>query len=255
MLFTEIIEDIIPVGRPNRSGLKISGPQWITIHDTANTRAGANALAHASYLKGDAAAKIPVSWHFTVDDKQIVQHLPLNEVGWHAGDRANGTGNRSSIGVEICENQDGNREKAEANAALLVADLLQKFGLNINQIVQHNRWSGKNCPRVLRSRPNGWAQFLTAVEQNFIGENIFPDVPANHWAAEGIRFVKDNGLMAGKSDGSFYPDEPLTRAQMAVVLKRFHDLMEKKTNTENLKNEKITISRRRSFRGFRRSFP
>lgn len=232
MLVTEIIEDIIPVGRLNRSGLKLSGPKWITIHDTANTRAGADALAHARYLKGDEAASIPVSWHFTVDDQQIVQHLPLDEVGWHAGDGLNGTGNRSSIGVEICENQDGNREKAEANAALLVADLLQKLGLNINQLVQHNRWSGKNCPRVLRSRANGWTQFLTAVEKN-LGENIFSDVPANHWAAEGIIFVKNNGLMTGKSDGSFFPDEPLTRAQLAVILKRFYDLMGKGVSRKN----------------------
>jgi N-acetylmuramoyl-L-alanine amidase len=226
MLNTEIIEDFIPAGRPNRSGLKLSGPQWITIHDTANTRIGADALSHTKYLKGDQAAGIPVSWHFTVDDKRVVQHLPLDEVGWHAGDGLSGTGNRSSIGVEICENQDGNREKAEANAALLTADLLQKFGLNINQIVQHNRWSGKNCPGVLRSRPNGWTQFLSAVEQN-LGERIFPDVPASHWAAEGIRFVKETGLMTGKIDGRFYPEEPLNRAQFAAVLKRFHDFIQK----------------------------
>jgi N-acetylmuramoyl-L-alanine amidase len=252
MLFTEIIKDMIPVGRPNRPGLKISGPQWITIHDTANTRIGADALSHARYLKSDQAAKIPVSWHFTVDDIQIVQHLPLDEVGWHAGDGLNGTGNRSSIGVEICENQDGNREKAEANAALLVADLLQKLDLNINQIVQHNRWSGKDCPRVLRGRTNGWAQFIAAVEQNF-GERIFPDVPPNHWAAEEIRFVKENGIMIGASDGNFNPDEPLTRAQMAVVLKRFHDLMQKKTYTDNLgATDNINIKGNR-FTGFRRS--
>ncbi len=247
MVFTEIIEDFIPAGRANRSGLKLSGPKWITIHDTANTRAGAGAMAHARYLKGDEAAKLPVSWHFTVDDKQIVQHLPLNEVGWHAGDGLNGTGNRSSIGVEICENQDGNREKAEANAAWLVADLLQKFLLDINQVVQHNKWSGKNCPRVLRGRPNGWEQFLTAVEQN-LKENIFPDVPASHWAAEAIKFVKDNSLMTGKSNGNFYPDEPLTRAQMAVVLKRFYDFLHKKPYTKNLK-KKIKIRRRRKLRG------
>ncbi|RJX24744.1 MAG: N-acetylmuramoyl-L-alanine amidase [Dethiobacter sp.] len=243
MVFPQIIEDFIPSGRPNRSSLKLSGPKWITVHDTANTRAGADALAHARYLKGDEAAKLPVSWHFTVDDKQIVQHLPLNEVGWHAGDGLNGPGNRSSIGIEICENQDGNRQKAEANAAWLVADLLQKFGLDINQVVQHNRWSGKNCPRVLRGRLNGWDQFLTAVKQN-LGENIFPDVPANHWAAEGIRFVKDNRLMAGKSDGKFYPDEPLTRAQTAVVLRRFYLFLLKKPYTNKSLKKKDKKKRR-----------
>jgi len=220
----KIIEDFIPAGRANRPGLKISGPEWITVHDTANTNTGADAAAHAAYLKGDQAAGLPVSWHFTVDDRQIVQHLPLREVGWHAGDGSNGTGNRSSIGIEICENKDGKREKAEANAAWLVANLLQELELGIDRIVQHHKWNGKNCPRVLRGRPGGWEQFLAAVEQNLPG-GIFPDVPAGHWAAEEIRFARDNGLIVGESDGKFYPDEPLTRAQAVVILKRFYEFL------------------------------
>jgi len=216
----EIIADFIPRGRKNRPGLKLE-PRWITVHDTANTNPGADALAHARYLKSEEAAKIPVSWHYTVDDKRIVQHLPLEEAGWHAGDGKKGEGNRSSIGIEICENADGDRAKAEENAARLVAELLERFGLDVERVVQHYRWSGKNCPRVLRGRAEGWSQFLEAVRKN-LKEHIFPDVPADHWAAEAIRFAKDNGLMLGEKGGMFYPEKPLTRAQMAVILKRFY---------------------------------
>jgi len=46
----------------------------------------------------------------------------------------------------------------------------------------------------------------------------FPDVPSSHWAAEAIQVVKDAGLMTGREDGSFGPNEPVTRAQMAVIL-------------------------------------
>ena len=101
-----------------------------------------------------------------MDDKVIYQHLPLDENGWHAGDGAGGTGNRESIGIEICENQDGNRSRAEANAAWLTAKLLEAYNLGLNRVKQHYDWSGKNCPRVLRSRKNGWADFLNAVQQN-----------------------------------------------------------------------------------------
>ncbi|MBO8162357.1 MAG: N-acetylmuramoyl-L-alanine amidase [Brevibacillus sp.] len=160
-----IIQDFIPEGRPNRPGTRITGPRYITVHDTANPNNGADALAHANYLKGDDAASRQVSWHFTVDDIRIVQHLPLDEVGWHAGD-GNGPGNSSSIGIEICENADGNRARAEANAAELVAHLLMQFSLGINEVVQHNHWSGKNCPHVLRERPNGWKGFLKAVQSH-----------------------------------------------------------------------------------------
>lgn len=159
----QIIQDFIPKGRRNRPGYKLE-PRYITVHDTANTSAGADAKAHANYVKSAAAAAIPASWHFTVDDKVIYQHLPLDENGWHAGDGASGTGNRQSIGIEICENRDGNRVKAEANAAWLVAKLLKDYGLKITAVKQHYDWSKKNCPNVLRGRKDGWKNFLAAVE-------------------------------------------------------------------------------------------
>jgi len=158
-----IIQDFIPEGRRNRPGYKIIGPKYITIHSTGNTNKGANAAAHGSYLRG-AAANVPASWHYTVDDKEIRQHIPLDEVAWHAGDGGNGPGNRSSLAIEICENKDGDLSKAIDNAALLTAHLLQQFNLGLNKIKQHYDWSGKNCPRVLRNKPGGWADFLAAVE-------------------------------------------------------------------------------------------
>ncbi|MFP3398696.1 N-acetylmuramoyl-L-alanine amidase, partial [Brevibacterium sp. SIMBA_078] len=75
-------------------------PLYITVHNTANTAKGANAASHASFVKRSSTG---VSWHYTVDDSVIYQHLPLNENGWHAGD-GRGTGNMKSIGIEICEN-------------------------------------------------------------------------------------------------------------------------------------------------------
>ena len=161
-----IIQDFIPSGRHNRPGTKLNGPKYITIHDTGNPNKGANALMHAKYLKGDEAANRPASWHFTVDDQRVVQHLPLDEVAWHAGDGSKGPGNTSSIAIEICENADGDRAKAEENAAKLVAHLLKKFNLPISAVVQHNRWSGKNCPHIIRARKDGWENFLRMVSAN-----------------------------------------------------------------------------------------
>ena len=163
----QIIQDYIPKGRRNRPGYNLK-PRYITIHSTANTSAGAGARGHASYLKGAAAANAPVSWHFSVDGgvgkvaPVIVQHLPLNENGWHAGDGASGTGNRQSIGIEICENRDGDQAVAIRNAAWLTAKLMKEHGIPLDRVVQHNRWNGKNCPRILRSG-SGWNNFLGQV--------------------------------------------------------------------------------------------
>lgn len=93
-----IIQDFIPVGANNRPGYAMT-PLYITVHNTANTAVGADAAAHARYLKNPDTT---TSWHFTVDDTEIYQHLPLNENGWHAGD-GNGSGNRASIELKFAK--------------------------------------------------------------------------------------------------------------------------------------------------------
>lgn len=219
-----IIQDFIPVGRGNRPGFAMT-PKYITIHDTANKNKGANALMHAKYLKGDTAAKLPVSWHYTVDDQYIVQHLPLNEHGWHAGD-GNGPGNRMSIGIEICENVDGDRAKAEANAAELVANLIRTVPSLLpfpECVVQHNRWSGKDCPHIIRHRPGGWEAFLAAVRAHL--ERPAPD-PADEvsaWARE-AREAREWAVSRGITDGT-RPKDPVTREEVWTMLERYNRLV------------------------------
>ena len=206
-----IIQDFIPVGRKNRPGKKLNGPKYITIHDTANPSKGANALMHARYLKGDDAANRPASWHFTVDDRNIVQHLPLDEVGWHAGDGSNGPGNTSSIAIEICENSDGDRAKAEANAAWLVAYLLKRLNLPIESVVQHNKWSGKNCPHIIRARKGGWEAFMAAVKAHLEP----PKDEVSPWAKEAHKWAVERGITDGTR-----PKDPVTREEVWTMLFR-----------------------------------
>ena len=157
-----IKQEYIPAGRRNRPG-RVNPMRFITVHNTGNANAGANAKAHAIYIKSDAAANEPVSWHYTVDDKEIYQHLPDNEDAFHAGDGA-GNGNRQSIGIEICMNCDGDLRKATDNAAELTAMLCARYKIPAENIVQHNRWSGKNCPQTMRGgKPYGWSDFLAKV--------------------------------------------------------------------------------------------
>ena len=48
----------------------------------------------------------------------------------------------------------------------------------------------------------------------------FKDVPGTHPAAAAIAAVKAAGLMVGYPDGTFRPDQPVTRAELAAVLQR-----------------------------------
>ncbi|MDW0355029.1 N-acetylmuramoyl-L-alanine amidase [Bacillus velezensis] len=152
----KITKDFIPVGHNNRPGYAMD-PAYITVHNTANTARGANAAMHARYEKNP---ETPTSWHFTVDEKEIYQHLPLNENGWHAGDGNRGTGNRKSIGIEICENSGGDFEKAVANAQWLIKKLMKEQGISLANVVPHQHWSGKYCPRKLLDR---WDSFKAGI--------------------------------------------------------------------------------------------
>ncbi len=50
-------------------------------------------------------------------------------------------------------------------------------------------------------------------------EEILPDY-AGHWAEKSIRWAMDKGLMQGYGSGIWKPDQPLTRAELAVILQR-----------------------------------
>lgn len=147
----KIIQDYISKSNGNRPGNYMK-PLYITVHNTANTAKGADAASHAAFVKRSSTA---VSWHYTVDDQVIYQHLPLNENGWHAGD-GRGTGNMKSIGIEICENAGANFEQAVKNAQWLIRKLMGDLGIPLSNVVPHKHWSGKECPRKLLNR---WDSF------------------------------------------------------------------------------------------------
>ena len=102
-----IQEHIISDGRKNRPGRDTNPDTYITIHETGNAAKGADAAAHGAYLDSAAGEDALVSWHYTVDDHAIVQHLPDYETAYHAGDGKAGPGNTTSIGIEICVNAGG----------------------------------------------------------------------------------------------------------------------------------------------------
>lgn len=53
-------------------------------------------------------------------------------------------------------------------------------------------------------------------------EPVVDDI-SGHWAAAAIRRCIERGLLKGYPDGSFQPDKPVTRAELAVILDRFYE--------------------------------
>ena len=69
----------------------------------------------------------------------------------------------------------------------------------------------------------GWEQFLAAVEQ--ICRGIFPDMPCRALGGGGSDLPGITGYSWEATAN--LPDEPLTRAQAVVILKRFYEFFSK----------------------------
>jgi N-acetylmuramoyl-L-alanine amidase CwlA len=129
-------------------------PEYLVIHETANTKVGADANAHYRYWSTNPTAN--ASTHFVVDSTQIYQMLELNQMAWHVGDNRGYSDitNKNSIGIEIAVNADGDYEMARQNAINLSIKIMKDLKMDISQLKTHNDASGKNCPTImLANRP------------------------------------------------------------------------------------------------------
>lgn len=77
----KVTTGLIPWNNTGRTQIKKTGTFLITVHDTGSTMSAAewNKLETTNDDR-------QTSWNFTVGDTDIYQHVPLDEVAWHAGD-------------------------------------------------------------------------------------------------------------------------------------------------------------------------
>lgn len=133
--------------------------EYITIHNTSNSAPAKNEV---SYMQGNS---LQTGFHVAIDENYVIKCADFNRNTWHAGDGANGTGNRKSIGIEICRSTHSDESlftRAEQNCAEYVAKLLKERGWGISKVKKHQDWSGKYCPHKTIDR--GWQRFLNMVQ-------------------------------------------------------------------------------------------
>lgn len=154
---------IVPDSVSNRVSFGRGNPRnYLTIHQTGNTDEGSNAMDHHRL---QARSGVGYGWHWQVDDEMAIQTHDHSFKIWNAGD-GRGKGNTESISIEICVNSDGDYNKSVENGAKLAAMILKEENIDISRMVQHNYWSGKDCPHEIRSGKNGitWADFVNKVK-------------------------------------------------------------------------------------------
>ena len=158
-------------------------PTRIVIHNTANDAPAKNEISYMNRNKNE------VSFHFAVDDTEIVQGIELDRNAWHSGD-GNGKGNREGIAIEICYSKSGGEKwlKAVENAAELTAKLLDERGWGTDRVTKHQDYSGKHCPhRILDEY--GWDKFLDLVKSKMKKASAVKPAAPSAPAAEKISVI------------------------------------------------------------------
>ncbi len=145
-------------------------PTRIVVHNTANDASANNEIKYMITNSNE------TSFHFAVDDKEVVQGIPLNRNAWHAGD-GHGKGNMQGIAIEICYSKSGGDRfiKAEQNAAKFIAQLLKERGWGVDKVTKHQDYSGKYCPH--RTLDMGWERFLNMIRAELGQTQV--DVPTS----------------------------------------------------------------------------
>ncbi|MBD2164061.1 S-layer homology domain-containing protein [Calothrix membranacea FACHB-236] len=82
-----------------------------------------------------------------------------------------------------------------------------------------NRWQSGTAALMALSITVGTVAPLITAAPSF-AQTTFSDVNSNYWAAQFIQQLSQRGVIAGFPDGSFRPEEPVTRAQFAAMVNK-----------------------------------
>lgn len=143
---------------------------FLVSHETANNTASAD--NHYTYFQG---IKISASAHTFIDDKKILEIIPLDEKAWHIMYQQDkkvlglGAANDNAVGTELC--RPGNFGQAYDRYVWYHAYLCKKFGLQPKKhIVSHKVLDPQRRPDPQSwLEPNGitWSQFLNDVQNYY----------------------------------------------------------------------------------------
>lgn len=78
---------------------------------------------------------------------------------------------------------------------------------------------GMVCEKVRYPR-----QVVGVCRPQYQPEPEIVDDITGHWAEADIRWCMEHGLMQGCPDGSFQPDRPVTRAELAAAIRRLVEM-------------------------------
>jgi hypothetical protein len=70
-------------------------------------------------------------------------------------------------------------------------------------------------------------------QEDYSADELFKDVPAGKWYSAYANWASETGIVRGRSEGYFCPDEPITRQEMVTMLARFAESVGEKPAAAN----------------------
>lgn len=200
--------------------------RYIVVHYTANS--GDTARNNLDYF---ARTKTGTSAHYFVDENEVCQSVQDTDVAWHCGSknpRHPYCRNANSIGVEMCDSVGAVPVATRARTAAFVRELMDKYGVPVQNVLRHYDVTGKRCPAPWVDDPEAWMDFKALLEVEELTQEQFDSMmdnylarrnakPADDWAKPYIQEAIDAGAMADVGGTIASPQGFVTRQELATV--------------------------------------
>ncbi len=183
--------------------------EYIIVHHTGAEEKDAEQIKRTHMNNGFR----DIGYNYVIErDGKIVKGRPLDIVGAHT----KGIMNTIGIGIALIGNFDERQPTHEQYASLkkLILELTDDYFISLKtNLLGHKEVEGQatRCP--------GQYLDMNKLRNEVIGVSTKTDYD-NHWAKTSIELVIKNKIMSGYPDGSFKPNQFVTRAEMASILQR-----------------------------------
>ena len=167
-------------------------------------------------------------------DGRIGMYVEEKNRAWTSSNAQN---DNMAVTIEVANDVVGGNwhvsDKALAALIDLCTDICKRNGiekLNFTgdkngNLTMHKWFAATACPgEYLESKfPYIADEVNKRLEQNEkeCANMKFTDVPESHWAYKAIKEMTEKGYFQGYPDGTFKPEETVTRAELATVLNRY----------------------------------
>jgi N-acetylmuramoyl-L-alanine amidase len=199
----------------------VNNPEYIIIHHSATAQGDVETFRRAHRAKGWR----DIGYHYVIGngtysgDGEIETGRTEAEDGAHCS--VDGM-NRKSIGICLVGNFDKDKPTPAQMEALerLCRDIIERHKIPVSKVLGHGEVAATNCP--------GKNFDMAAFRKRLEGKPVEKKDYEGHWAQTYIEKAVNAGYMTGYPDGSFKPENPITRAEFCRVLSFIIDKLERR---------------------------